>query len=327
MNIFLTGATGYLGGAIARELTAAGHKVTGLARSAASARKLQAARVVPHSGSLADAGSLAAGARSADAVIHTALDAAAKAPHETDIEAAGSFLRALAGTGKAFVYTSGLTVLGDTGGIMADEDTPPNPIRFSAWRPALEKTVLAAPGHQVRSIVIRPGWVYGRGGGTVRLLVEGARQDGVARPVGSGQNHWPVVHIDDLARLYVLAVEQAPAGTLLHAVGTPAAPVANIAAAASWAAGGQGCVQPWPLAKARLQLGLRADALALDQHVSAGRAQRLLGWVPDSPSVLEELEHGSYTPIARARQSRLCRVTSRSSRVASWLVVRPGYAL
>jgi len=105
MNIFLTGATGYLGGAIARELTAAGHKVTGLARSAASARKLQAARVVPHSGLLADAGSLAAGARSADAVIHTALDAAAKAPHETDIEAAGSFLRALAGTGKAFVLS------------------------------------------------------------------------------------------------------------------------------------------------------------------------------------------------------------------------------
>jgi nucleoside-diphosphate-sugar epimerase len=162
MKIFLTGAKGYLGGAIARELTAAGHNVTGLARSASSTRKLQAARVVPHSGSLADAGSLAAGARSADAVIHAALDAAAKAPHEADIEAAGSFLRALAGTGKAFVYTSGLTVLGDTGGIMADEDTPPNPIPFSAWRPALERTVLAAAGREVRSIVIRPGWVYGR---------------------------------------------------------------------------------------------------------------------------------------------------------------------
>jgi len=224
MKILLTGATGYLGSAIARELTAAGHNVTGLARSATSARKLQAARVVPHSGSLADAGSLAAGARSADAVIHTALDDAAKAPHHVDIEAASSFLRALAGTGKAFVYTSGLTVLGDTGGVMADEDTPPNPIPFSAWRPVLEKTVLAAAGCQVRSIVIRPGWVYGHGGGAVRLLVEGARQDGIASPVGNGRNHWPVVHIDDIARLYVLAVEQAPADTMLHAVGTPAAP-------------------------------------------------------------------------------------------------------
>jgi uncharacterized protein YbjT (DUF2867 family) len=115
MKIFLTGATGYLGGSIARELTAAGHNVTGLARSATSARMLQAARVVPHSGSLADAGSLAAGAQSADAVIHTALDDAAKAP-QVDIEAVCSLLRALAGTGKAFVYTSGLTVLGDTGG-------------------------------------------------------------------------------------------------------------------------------------------------------------------------------------------------------------------
>jgi nucleoside-diphosphate-sugar epimerase len=179
---------------------------------------------------------------------------------------------------------------------MADEDIQPNPIPFSAWRPALERTVLAAAGREVRPIVIRPGWVYGRGGGAVRLLVEGARQDGVARPVGNGRNHWPVVHVDDIARLYVLAVEQAPAHTLLHAVGTPTAPVTDIAAAASRAAGGQGCVQPQPLAKARLQLGLRADALALDQHVSAGRAQRLLGWVPDSPSVLEELEHGSYTP-------------------------------
>jgi hypothetical protein len=81
---------------------------------------------------------LAEGASGADAVIHAALDADATAPHEVDIEAVGSFLRALAGTGKAFVYTSGLTVLGDTGGTMADEDTPPNPIPFSAWRPALE---------------------------------------------------------------------------------------------------------------------------------------------------------------------------------------------
>lgn len=294
MKIFLTGATGYLGGAIAREITAAGHSVTGLARSPNSTRKLQTARVEPYSGSLADAGSLVAGAQSAGAVIHAALDEAAKAPHEVDIEAVGSFLRALAGTGKAFVYTSGLTVLGDTGGMMADEDTPPNPIPFSAWRPAVENMVLATAGRQVRSIVIRPGWVYGHGGGAVRLLVEGARQDGIARPAGNGRNHWPVVHLDDIARLYVLAVEQAPAGTMLHAVGTPAAPVADIAAAASRAAGGQGWVQPQPLAEARQQLGLRADALALDQHVSAGRAQRLLGWIPDSPSLLEDLQHGSY---------------------------------
>jgi nucleoside-diphosphate-sugar epimerase len=143
---------------------------------------------------------LAEGASGADAVIHAALDADATAPHEVDIEAVGSFLRALAGTGKAFVYTSGLTVLGDTGGTMADEDTPPNPIPFSAWRPALENTVLETAGRQVRSVVIRPGWVYGRGGGAIRLLVEGVRQDGIARPVGNGRNHWPVVHIDDIAR-------------------------------------------------------------------------------------------------------------------------------
>ena len=105
------------------------------ARSANSTRKLQAARVVPHSGSLADAGSLAAGARSADAVIHAALDAGAEAPHEVDIEAVGSFLRVLAGTGKAFVYTSGLTVLGDTAGSWPMRTS--SPIRY-----------LSAPGVQ-----------------------------------------------------------------------------------------------------------------------------------------------------------------------------------
>jgi nucleoside-diphosphate-sugar epimerase len=295
MNIFLTGATGYLGGAIAGALAAAGHRVTGLARSADGARRLQAARVCPHRGSLQDSDSLAAAAH-ADAVIHTAPDAAAGAPDQVDIQATSSLLRALAGSGKALAYTSGLTVLGDTGGMVADESTPPNPIPFSAWRPALERTVLAAAADAVRSMVIRPAWTYGHGSGPVRLLVEDARPDGIARPVGNGRNHWPVVHIDDLARLYALAIEQAPGGTLLHAVGTPAVPVVDMAAADSRAAGGEGRVQPQPLAQARRQMGPRADALALDQHVRAGRAQRLLGWVPNSPSVLDELEHGSYSP-------------------------------
>ncbi len=125
MNIFLTGATGYVGGAVARALTAAGHHVTGLAHSADGARKLQAARVFPHSGSLQDADSLAEGARGADAVIHAALDATAEAPHQVDIQATSTLLRALAGTSKTLVYTSGLTVLGDTGGVVADEDTRP----------------------------------------------------------------------------------------------------------------------------------------------------------------------------------------------------------
>jgi nucleoside-diphosphate-sugar epimerase len=312
MNIFLTGATGYLGGAIAGALAGAGHRVIGLARSADSARRLHAARVCPHRGSLQDADSLAEGARGADAVVHTALDGAAEAPDRVDIQATGALLRALAGSGKALVYTSGLTVLGDTGGIIADEDTPPNPIPFSAWRPGLERTVLAAAAHAVRSIVIRPAWTYGHGGGPVRLLVEDARPDGVARPVGNGRNHWPVVHIDDLAGLYVMATEQAPGGALLHAVGTPAILVADIAAAASHAAGGEGRVRPQPLAQARRQLGPRADALALDQHVSGGRAQRLLGWAPGSPSILEELQQGSYTH-STGPAGPVVPVTSRSS--------------
>lgn len=123
----------------------------------------------------------------------------------------------------------------------------------------------------------------------------------LARPVGDGRNYWSVLHVEDLARLYVLAIKRAPAGTFWHAVGGKPVARAAIATAASCAAGGQGQVEPWLLHSARAPIGPFAEGLALDQHTTGSQTEQLLGWWPPSaPSVLEELERGSYvTDTAR----------------------------
>jgi nucleoside-diphosphate-sugar epimerase len=117
--------------------------------------------------------------------------------------------------------------------------------------------------------------------------------------VGNGENRWPFVHVDDLADLYLLALEKAPAGTLLLAVGVTSVSIRDIATAASRGAGADGRVLAWPLDEARKALGEYADALALDQQASGERARKTLGWRPHRPGPLEDLERGSYVSLAR----------------------------
>ena len=232
---------------------------------------------------------LARGAREADATVHAAATGAADQA-EVDTAAVGALLDALAGSGKPFVYTSGIWVLGATGGAVADDDAATNAAAIVAWRPAVERTVVDAAAREVRSVVLRPGVVYGRGGGTPGGWVASGRKKGVVRYVGDGSQRWPLVHVDDLAELYVLALA-APAGTVLNAAG-PSLPAREVAEAAARAAGAR--VEAWPLEDARTRLGVYADALALDQQVSAERAGAL-GWTPSRPSVLEELARASDT--------------------------------
>lgn len=288
MRVFVTGATGYVGTAIVQALRRAGHEVAGLARSDDAERALEAAGCAVVRGSLANAEALARGAREADAVIHAGATGRADQA-EVDTAAVAALLDALAGSGRPFIYTSGLWVLGATGDQAADEDAPLNPAAIVAWRAEVERTVRDAAARGIRSVVLRPGVVYGRGGGTPRMFVSAARKKGVVRYVGDGGQRWPPVHVDDLAELYVLALE-APAGTVLNAAG-PSLPVREIAEAAARANGAR--AEPWPLDEARAVLGPFADALALDQQVSAERAHAL-GWTPSRPSVIDELRSGSY---------------------------------
>jgi nucleoside-diphosphate-sugar epimerase len=290
MQIFLTGASGYIGSAVAERLREAGHQLTGLARSDEAANRLSAAGIRPVRGDFADAASIVPAARSADGVISmaTTYDPGVDGP------AIDAMLGALAGSNKPLIYTSGIWSHGDTGGTVVDETSPPRPAALVQWRQALEERVLAGARRGIRSAVIRPAIVYGRGGGIPAGFVDSARQEGSARFVGTGQNRWPFVHVDDLADLYVLTLERAPAGTLLLGVSGPSYPVRDVAAAASRGAGAEARTTAWPLEEARKKMGAYADALVLDQLASGKRAQELLGWRPHRPDVLQDIEHGSY---------------------------------
>src|SRR5262249_48210609 len=150
--------------------------------------------------------SLDVGVRSCDGVVSTGTTN----DGNFDRAAMSRVLELLKGTGKPFVYTSGIWVLGDTGGRVVDENAPANPVALVAWRPAMEQMVLSASADTIRAIVVRPGVVYGRGGGIAADFVQSARGSGAARYVGAGENRWPVVDVDDLADLYASAVERAP---------------------------------------------------------------------------------------------------------------------
>jgi nucleoside-diphosphate-sugar epimerase len=232
MRVFVTGATGYVGGAVVRRLLAEGHAVSGLARSGEAEARLDAEGCEVVRGTLEDGAVLASAARAADAVVHAGATGRA-GQDAVDRAAVDALLRGLAGRGGALVYTSGLWVLGDTGGRVAAEDAPLAPAALVAWRAEVERRVLGAPG--VRGVVVRPGLVYGRGGGIPGGMVASGRKRGVVRYVGDGAQRVNPVHVDDLAELYLLALG-APAGTVLHGAAETVS-TREVAEAAAAAAG------------------------------------------------------------------------------------------
>jgi nucleoside-diphosphate-sugar epimerase len=293
MEVFLTGATGYIGSAVAEALQKAGHKVTGLARTPEKAKQLEARGIRGVLGDLLQPEGIAASARSAEGVIHTANTNDANSP-KADAAVVGVILKALEGSGKPFVYTSGVWVLGSTGDKVADEQTPLNPTPLVKHRAAIEQEVLGAKGRGVRTIVIRPALVYGHGGSVPAMFTKSARETGAARYVGDGQNRWPFVDLNDLAQLYVIALEKAPPGSLYNAAHGPSHRVREVAEAASLGAGAKGKTQSWPVEEARKALGPFADALVLDQQINSAKAKKELGWSPRAASVLDDLKTGSY---------------------------------
>src|ERR1700688_4597654 len=239
MEVFLTGATGYIGSAIAEALQKGGHKVTGLARTEEKAKQLESRGVRACLGDLLKPETLIAPARAAEGVIHTASTNDANAA-QADAAVVRAILKTLEGTGKPFVYTSGVWVLGSTGDKVADEQTPVNPTPLVAHRPAIEQEVLGYKSRGVRAIVIRPALVYGRGSSIPRMLAQSARETGATRFVGDGQNRWPFVDVDDVAMLYALALEKASPGSLFNAAHGPSYRVHEVAEAASIGAGANG---------------------------------------------------------------------------------------
>lgn len=293
MNIFITGVSGYIGRVVAEKLQTAGHHITGLARSDEAAWWMQTHDIEPRRGDLFDTAALQSAAREADAVIHLA---AMIGPGwgEGDRAAVYALLDALEGSGKPFVYTSGVPIYGDTGPTGVTENAPLNPSSFFAWRPSSERIVSEAAQRAVRSIIVRPATVFGRGGSSsLLLLIHLARQNGVARYIGSGENRWSSVYIDDLADLFRLALEQAAPGALFNASAGQDVSMKELALAISTALGREGAAS-WTLEQARAVLGPRADSFSLNQCISSVKATTQLGWRPQGPSILDDVAYGSY---------------------------------
>jgi nucleoside-diphosphate-sugar epimerase len=287
MPVFVTGGTGFIGASVVRELRRRTHAVRALARSDAAADKLRALGAEPVRGELRDVDVLRGEAAHADAIVHCAFD---YSPESVALERAA--LEALIDAlppGRTLVYTSGVWVYGLRGDAVVDENAPLAPLDLVAWRPAHEQLVLAQDG-RLRAVVIRPGIVYGDGGGMPGAMVAEAR-NGPVRIAGDGANRWPTVRHDALAELYGAVVDRRTARGIYNAQRGASVPYVEIARAASRAAGGDGTVEHETLESARTRLGPFADALACDLQTDASRAARDLGWEPHRPTLLEELSN------------------------------------
>jgi nucleoside-diphosphate-sugar epimerase len=293
MNILVTGATGYIGAAVCELLKAAGHQVAGLARTSDKAQLLESKGFVAKLGNLDDLPRLGAAAAEADAVIHTAMQFGPTAG-ERDRAAVSTMLDVLAGSGKALVYSSGVWVMGDTGGRMQGEVSMLKPPPMVAWRPEVEELVQNSKERGVKGVVLRPGMVYGRKGGALAGMFNSAREHGAVRIIGSGENHWSTVHLDDLADLYVRAVTEPYAGELFIACGGMPQPVGKIARAVAKACGIEGKVESIPVETARQAMGPVADCLVMDLKAGSTKAARFFGWTVRKPNIFDEIFSGSY---------------------------------
>lgn len=281
MKVFVTGGTGYVGGAVVQAFVRAGHEVSALSRSEDRDAAVRALGGTPVRGSLAHLAPLAGRIAEHDAAVHTAMDYGLGPP--ADAEAIDAMLDGARQAGRPFVvvYTSGVWVLGTTPSPASEATPTVRPAQAVAWRPAHERRVLEAVTERLATAVVRPGIVYGEKRGLVAPWFESAVKEGRAAYPGPGDQRWALVHRSDLAELYRLVVEKRARG-IFHGVDGASPTVAEAASAASRAAGKGGAVRAIPIEEARRTMGPMADALAMDQVVVSARAAEV-GWAPRHP--------------------------------------------
>ncbi|GAA3284484.1 SDR family oxidoreductase [Dactylosporangium vinaceum] len=295
MRIFVTGASGWIGSAVTAELLAAGHHVVGLARSDSAAATIAGLGAEVRRGSLDDLDSLRAGADDSEGVVHLGYNhdfSDMQGAAETDRRAITTLGDALAGTGRPLFIASGVAGL-SRDGTPATEDEPGDPA--SHPRVANAAAALAYADRGVRAGVIRfAPTVHGDGDhGFIAVLVDAARRHGVSAYVGDGSGAWPAVHRADAATLVRLAIEQAPAAAVLHAVAEPGVSTKAIAEAI-----GRGLdlpVKSVPAQEAPAHFGWIGMFFGLNMPASSEYTQRQYGWTPTHPTLLEDLDAGYYT--------------------------------
>lgn len=285
MRIFLTGATGYIGRAVLEGLVRGGHHVTGLVRNNERAAFVAAAGGQPLIGDLARPESYRQAAEEHDGIIHAGFDSRAGVDTDRvaiDTLAAAGRKAAARGTDAFLIYTSGCWILGATAE-PATESSILDPAPHTTYRPVHEQAVLQAAGEGLRTVIVRPGIVYGGTGGIVGDLFRDAI-NGIVRVIGSGENHWPLVYDRDVADLYSRLVLRQDASGVFHANDEGDERVNDIVEAIVAHVPNDPSVRHVPLEEAKAKLGLYAVALTLDQTMRSPRA-RALGWAPTLRSV------------------------------------------
>jgi nucleoside-diphosphate-sugar epimerase len=298
MKIFMTGASGYIGGTLAASLIKAGHSVAALARTEDTATRLQARGIDAVRGDLSSHSVVRNAARNADAVINCA--------NADDPFVVAAVVEGLAGSGKAFLHTSGSSIVGDKAAGKASpkvhhEDTPLEPLPEKIQRVAVDRAVLASAAQGVRSVVLCPCLIYGQGRGAhsdsiqVPNLIRQAVRSGIPRYIGAGENVWSTVHIDDVAAAYLLALDGARAGSF-YFIENGEASLKSIVESIARLLGGKRSPESWSIDEAIADWGAQAAWFSLggNSRVSAEKARRMLGWKPVGAGLFHEIEHGWY---------------------------------
>jgi nucleoside-diphosphate-sugar epimerase len=291
MHIFLTGATGYIGSAVLDALITGGHQVTAMARDPEKAERLAAKGATPVVAELGLPMRYLAAVKAADAVVYAAFESSARgvAQERAALETMlGAQVEAGQADGQArtFIYTSGIWVVGRAIKA-ADETAPLDPPPHVAWRPAHEDLVLSAFSSSLRTVVVRPGIVYGGGRGIVSDLIKDAL-NGLVRVVGPGKNRWPLVYDHDLGDLYLKILESPTAAGIFHANDEEDERVSDIVEAIAAQVPQRPDIRYMPMDEAHKKFGTYADALALDQKVRSPKA-RALGWAPTQAGVVNSV--------------------------------------
>lgn len=290
MRVFVTGASGYIGQAVTKAFRAKGHTVYGLVRTQDDANVLSLDEIWPVMGDLEQPDSYRKALSEVEVAVHCAFDPSDKGV-ERDAKTIDTILEVFSASSlpRSVIYTSGVWVYGSSGHQIVDESTPLQPLDMVKWRPQHEEKILKATSPNLRTVVMRPGHVYGQVGGLMNVFFN-ATSTGELHLIGGGHNHWPMIHVQDLAYAYVSAAEKELTQVVLNVVDDSTSTVREIVEAIARAAHLEGKIRELSLEEGQKQFGNLTQGLMIDLTINNSRIKRLLGWQIHHAPFINEVE-------------------------------------